>query len=103
MRGCIAGAGARDTARQQSHPGTDPCTLTSTHRRAGHGAHGRANGGTFHAAVDCRLVGRRAADLAEGVLPAFGIIGTELIEVLAGPGHRHDTRSGRDGRTRAEH
>jgi hypothetical protein len=75
----------------------------SAYRRAGQRAHYSADGSTFHAAVDGRIVSCRAADLAIRELPAIGIVGADLIETLAGPGHRHDARSGRDGRARTEH
>jgi hypothetical protein len=75
----------------------------SAHRGAGQRAYYSANGSTFHAAFDGRLVSCRAADLAKRELPAIGIVVAELIETLACPGHHQDTRSGRDGRARAEH
>jgi hypothetical protein len=75
----------------------------TSHRGAGQRTYSSANDSTFHAAFDGRLVSCRAADLAKRELPAIGIVGAELIETLACPGHHHDTRSGRDGRTCAEH
>jgi hypothetical protein len=71
-------------------------------RRARQRTYYSADGGTFHAAVDGRIVSGRAADLAIRELPAIGIVAAELIETLACPGHRHDARSGRDGRARGD-
>jgi hypothetical protein len=75
----------------------------SAHRRAGQRAYRSAEGSAFNTAFDGSLVGGRASDLAKRELPAIGVVGTELIETLARPRHRHDARAGGDGRARAEH
>jgi len=103
VRGRFPGPGAGKGAHQQSHAGAHPGALVSTRRCTCHGAHGRAHGSTEHAAVDGDLVGRRPADLLEGILSANGIIGAELIEILVSAGHHHDARSGRHGGARAQY
>jgi hypothetical protein len=76
--------------------------LTSAHRRTGQRAYNSAKGRTRHGAVDGRVVGCRAADLAKRELPAIGIVAAELIETFACPRHRHDARPVRYGHARGD-
>jgi len=81
VRGAIPGTRSDD----QSRAGAD-CRAGSSaaDQRAGCGAHHGADCGVAYRAVDCRLFARRSAALVVGVLPALGIIETELIEILRG-------------------
>jgi hypothetical protein len=74
--------------------------MPATDRRTRRSPDQRAYGRTFHAAIDGGLIGIATADLHAGKLPAFTVIETELIEILAGAGQHHHTGTGWHGRAR---
>jgi hypothetical protein len=93
----LRSAAAGHAAYQQAGAGAYTGPLMAADGCAGNGSDYGADCGTADAGVNAGCVSIRSSDLALGVLTAFPVITTELLEVLSRAGQCHRAGSRRDG------